>query len=654
MMKKLLSIALILILLLSAAMLASCGENIGSGKVDDEQENAGSLKIGVEEEDGSQTPVGVDEDTDLASYVIVRDENASSKVKSIVSDLRKNILDRTGVALNIKTTLAGVSKGIVVQHDTSMGSDDYSITEKSGKIYVRSGSEAVLETLVGKFTKSFIYAKNKSILVPAGKGYAKTTQFYEYIGNVTVDGVAITDFEIMFDTMDIDTQSTVIASRDVAKELSYKLICADGSKLGYTERKQDGRHYIIVSSHSPDLTGYTVEIKDGNVYVSGSVYSIEAAADAFLTEVLESVHSADEVNTKKTLNITSADNISGNADYSVPYTKDQLIAAINHAYNSDDMIIVGSHTTNFEGTSNGTAINKQIDNIEKNANGEVPAFIEFDLGSYSKINKEHEGETGLSEYELSRIISESAAHVEAGGIIGISAHLVNPVNGTAGGRGTIGNDYEFKKLYTEGTKENENLIIASETVFTVLKAFADNDIPVLFRPFHEMTGDWFWWCVNQKGGHYLEAESYINLWKYYHNYVTSVLGCDNVVWVYSTACKDSDYAFPGNEYVDVVGCDWYSGGDRELNENGDYNTLMTLNAPVALTEFGGPDPSFYDYTSMTILSDLKWMQDNDMKISYILVWTTHGSLSGYGKATEFFEDPITYSRADMMKYWQNN
>ncbi len=651
-MKKLFSILLVLILLLSAAMLASCSDSAGTGK-DAEEVDEGSLKIGVEEEDGSQTPVGVDEDTDLASYVIVRDDNASSKVKSIVSDLRKAILERTDVALTIKTTLAGVKKGIVVQYDTAMGPDDYSIAEKNGKIYIKSGSEENLLKTANKFIKYFIYAKNKSVLVPAGKGYVKATQFYHYIGNVTIDGVDITNFEVAFDLEDKKTKSPTIVSEDVAKDLAYKLICADGkTKLPYSDTVRKDRHYIIISAHSLDLTGYTVEVKDGNVYVSGSVYSAEAAANAFLTDFLKSSKSADGVDTKKTLKLTSEDSLSGKAEFKVPYTKDQLIAAINDAYNRNDMIISGSHSGNFEGTSNGTAVKRQIDNMTRVSGGETPAFIEFDLGGYSRLKPENNGEIGLSTYELSRIISESANHVAAGGIIGISAHIDNPVYPNSSFRGVIGNDYDFKQLYTEGTNANKNLLISSEVVFTVLKAFDDNNIPVLYRPFHEMTGDWFWWCVNQKGGHYLQAETWTGLWKYHHNYVTKELGIDNAVWVYSTACRDSDYPYPGAEYVDIVGCDWYSGGDREINGNGDYDTLMSLdNKPVALTEFGGPDPSFYDYTCMNILGDLKWMQEKGMKISYILVWTTYGAYSGYGKAPEFFSDPIIYSRADMMAYW---
>jgi mannan endo-1,4-beta-mannosidase len=86
-------------------------------------------------------------------------------------------------------------------------------------------------------------------------------------------------------------------------------------------------------------------------------------------------------------------------------------------------------------------------------------------------------------------------------------------------------------------------------------------IPVLFRPFHEHTGSWFWW-----GGTHTTDQDFISLWHFTLDYLRKERGLDLLV-AFSPAAgelkRDADYfyRYPGDEVVDVFGVDQYTGND---------------------------------------------------------------------------------------------
>jgi mannan endo-1,4-beta-mannosidase len=77
-----------------------------------------------------------------------------------------------------------------------------------------------------------------------------------------------------------------------------------------------------------------------------------------------------------------------------------------------------------------------------------------------------------------------------------------------------------------------------------------DQIPIVFRPLHEMNGGWFWW-----GSQATTAAYYIELYRMLVTYVrdrtNSVLFC----WSPNTPVN-FDY-YPGDDYVDVLGVDSY-------------------------------------------------------------------------------------------------
>jgi len=90
-------------------------------------------------------------------------------------------------------------------------------------------------------------------------------------------------------------------------------------------------------------------------------------------------------------------------------------------------------------------------------------------------------------------------------------------------------------------------------------------VPILFRPFHEMNGDWFWW------GRGNAPAVYAAVWREMVTYLRDGRGLHSVLWVYSPgAPSDLSFAasYPGDAFVDVIGFDRYDNADgrfaREL------------------------------------------------------------------------------------------
>jgi mannan endo-1,4-beta-mannosidase len=95
------------------------------------------------------------------------------------------------------------------------------------------------------------------------------------------------------------------------------------------------------------------------------------------------------------------------------------------------------------------------------------------------------------------------------------------------------------------------------SVFSNLKGANGELIPVIFRPFHEFDGNWFWW-----GANYCTAEEFKTAFRFTVDYLKDVKGVRNVLYSFG---PDNSYdtqdkylsRYPGDKYVDVLGIDNY-------------------------------------------------------------------------------------------------
>jgi mannan endo-1,4-beta-mannosidase len=187
-----------------------------------------------------------------------------------------------------------------------------------------------------------------------------------------------------------------------------------------------------------------------------------------------------------------------------------------------------------------------------------------------------------------RLLDEIKKQHDSGAIITMTYHQANPVIGEPClfENGVISKltDQQWKALITSGTEIYEAWRKQMDIVAEILKKVQEAHIPVLFRPYHEMNGDWFWWG-GRKG-----PEGYIALYRQLFHYFTEHHELNNLLWVWASdrPWPGVEDFYPGDDYVDVLGSDIYPVKDHpKIYRQEWYERMVGLakNKPLALSEF---------------------------------------------------------------------
>jgi len=176
-----------------------------------------------------------------------------------------------------------------------------------------------------------------------------------------------------------------------------------------------------------------------------------------------------------------------------------------------------------------------------------------------------------------------------------------------------------------------------------LKGSKGELIPIIFRPFHEFDGSWFWW-----GANFCTADEYKTAYQFTVDYLKNTKGVHNILYAFS---PDNSYLtaenylsrYPGDKYVDVLGMDNYgdfanqgSTGVNKANAKLKMISNMALDKVkiAALTETGyrvtATTPSIDNWFSSYLYSALNDNPTFDLKIisiSYVMFW--NNNLDGY-------------------------
>lgn len=276
--------------------------------------------------------------------------------------------------------------------------------------------------------------------------------------------------------------------------------------------------------------------------------------------------------------------------------------------------------------------------------GDYPAVFGWDTLSLDG----YENPPGVSgDYEASRLGLSAAmkqAH-DLGGIVTLSTHPYNMVTGgdfkdtsnTPGASHSV-----VSRILPGGDKNGElNKYLDRIAYFANnLKDDKGNLIPVLFRPFHEQNGGWFWW-----GAATTTKSEYAELYRYTVEYLRDVKDVHNFLYVFSPNGSfngnESEYltTYPGDQFVDILGMDQYDNKENAGSEaflNGLVKDLKMISQLaqdkgkiVTLSEYG------YSAAGMktTGNNELEWFTkvlnaikaDPDAaKISYMLTWANFG------------------------------
>ena len=197
----------------------------------------------------------------------------------------------------------------------------------------------------------------------------------------------------------------------------------------------------------------------------------------------------------------------------------------------------------------------------------------------------------------------------------------------------------FKSLLPGG-KFNDWYKKKLEKVASVVSNLKDTNgkqIPIIFRPFHEFDGNWFWW-----GANYCTAEEYISVYRFTVNYLRDTKNVHNILFAFS---PDNSYTtpssylsrYPGDDYVDILGMDNYGDFDNKGTSGASLaNSKLKLisdlaiskNKIAALTETGyrvtSTTPAINNWFS-TYLYDA--ITNNNLQIAYVMFWSN--TSSGY-------------------------
>jgi len=295
----------------------------------------------------------------------------------------------------------------------------------------------------------------------------------------------------------------------------------------------------------------------------------------------------------------------------------------------------------------------------KSVTGSYPAMIGVDLSDFSGRSPE---QAAQSKAEVRQNVIDT---YNRGGVTTVAWHFNNPLY--KGG---------FYWVDSLSKPTVQNLIPGGEAnnqYKEILKSIgnwangvrsADGKlVPMIFRPFHENDGDWFWW-----GRGHAKRDDFIALWRFTVTYLRDSLGVHQFIYAFSPDAKfttEEAYLerYPGDAFVDLLGMDNYSdmGRDRyalevaakKLKIISDY--AIKHGKLAAFTETGLetiPNPTWWTGTL------LKTMKTYPMRLCYVLVWRndrsspTHYYAPFPGQKSvpdflKFYQDPYTLFEKDL-------
>lgn len=262
----------------------------------------------------------------------------------------------------------------------------------------------------------------------------------------------------------------------------------------------------------------------------------------------------------------------------------------------------------------------------KDVCGDLPAVMGFDLGGLEYFSLRNIDGVPF-EYQRAEIIK----HHERGGIVTLSWHPINPATNKDAWQKT-GN--VVAKILPGGELNAKFNSWLDELVkyFKALKDKDGNAIPLIFRPWHEMNGDWFWW-----GRGNCTPDEYKRLFRYTYHYMNAQGDFDNVVWAYSPnlgnkTVDDFMRYYPG-DFIRLLGADCYQYSPKQEFIEATRRECAIMDSVanrtgqlIALTEFGFRNCDDAKWYTTSIVPAIK-----GYKLSHILTWR-----NAYGDRKEAF------------------
>ena len=274
--------------------------------------------------------------------------------------------------------------------------------------------------------------------------------------------------------------------------------------------------------------------------------------------------------------------------------------------------------------------------------GHYPALMTFDLGHIELGDA-----ANLDGVPFDRIREEIKKQYERGGIVSLSWHADNPVTG--------------KSAWDNSDSTVVRQILKNKAVRRKFTGWLDRladylltiPQPIVFRPWHEHTGSWFWW-----GQQLCSKKEYLDLWKLTVGHLKK-RGVSNLVYAYSPGIEPKSTAeylerYPGDKIVTLIGVDAYHynglDGTQEFQLNlGRMLRIMqevcrTHHVAMALTECGMEsitDPHWFTQTLAPVISKYPlayvqfWRNAHDNPTHFYTPYPGHTSAADFRQFCSF-------------------
>lgn len=273
----------------------------------------------------------------------------------------------------------------------------------------------------------------------------------------------------------------------------------------------------------------------------------------------------------------------------------------------------------------------------KSVCGDYPALMGFDLGRLELGSPKN-----LDGVEADRIRQDIIKQFERGGVTSLSWHCYNPLSGRQSWVEDSFLNIESQtvaSILTEG-ETHDKFITWLDRVANFINSLETADgvkVPVIFRPWHEHTGSWFWW--GQKN---CTTEDFKALWRLTVNRLRQ-RGVVNALYAYSTGTEADGIPekfmerYPGDEYIDLIGLDFYCSSPvseedacAQYIQKADKHVSMLCQIAknhgkaAAVTETGYEGIKTSDWWTRTLLPAIA-----KHPVCYILVWRNAHDKKGH-------------------------
>ncbi|MBC7570849.1 MAG: beta-mannosidase [Spirosoma sp.] len=302
----------------------------------------------------------------------------------------------------------------------------------------------------------------------------------------------------------------------------------------------------------------------------------------------------------------------------------------------------------------------------KSVTGTHPAVIGVDFSGLSGRPPEA---IERAKQSLRTLIADT---YNRGGVTTVAWHFTNPVTPQTGFYWKDSVSAAAVPNLIPGGSHHEQYKAILQTVASFAGSVKGKDgklAPMLFRPYHEFDGGWFWW-----GKPHCSPEDFKTLWRFTVSYLRDSLQVHNFVYVFSPDClfkTEAEYVdrYPGNDWVDMVGFDDYA----DFGRDGRYNLPAGIAKLKIVSDFARKNRKLaaFTETGLESIPDTTWwtgsllkaLKAEKVRLAYVLVWrndarsATHfyapyPSQASVPDFIRFYNDPYTLFEADLPRLYR--